>query len=209
MCKVNKSIIEETQAEEGEQHLACFCGGWHLASFCATAKRKHDEDDESRFGSVNPEEVRHFDQMVENPNIHCFQVFADSSNDGRRSITYKQTMAEKLICSELKKGLGFGGKMPSLENKAVFFIPGDSREGREGSDGNYFHYCLLDWGDRQVTRRRFLLDRNTIRPEQRATQRTLDDYLDVNPEQAVHFNQALASADRRRHTRNRRNNNNN
>jgi len=42
--------------------------------------------------------------MVENPNILYFQVITDSSNDGRRSITYKQTMAEKLIYSELKKG---------------------------------------------------------------------------------------------------------
>jgi len=58
------------------------------------------------------------------------------------------------------------GKMPSLENKAVFSIPGDSREGRGGSNGNYFHYALLDWGDWQVTRHWFLLDRNAIRPEQ-------------------------------------------
>ena len=103
----------------------------------------------------------------------------------------------------------FNGKMPSLENKTVFSIPGDIREGRGGSNGNYFHYALLDWGDRQVKRRRFLLDRNAIRPEQRATQHTLDDYLVVNPEQAVHFNQALASAECRRRTRNLRNNNNN
>ena len=46
--------------------------------------------------------------------------------------------------------------MPSLENKAVFCIPGDIREGRGGSDGNYFHYALLDWGDQQVTQCLFL-----------------------------------------------------
>ena len=43
----------------------------------------------------------------------------------------------------------FNGKMPSLENKAVISIPGDSRKGRGGSDGNYFHYALLDWGDKR------------------------------------------------------------
>jgi len=45
----------------------------------------------------------------------------------------------------------FNGKMPSFENKAVFSIPGDHREGRGGNDGNYLHYALLDWGDRVVS----------------------------------------------------------
>ena len=103
----------------------------------------------------------------------------------------------------------FNGKMPSLENKAVFSIHSDSRKGRGGSDGNYFHYALLDWGNRQVTRRRFLLDRNAIRPEQQATQSTLEDYFAVNPEHRALFNQALASVERRRRARNRSNNNNN
>jgi len=99
--------------------------------------------------------------------------------------------------------------MPSLENKAVFSIPGDNHEGQGGSDGNYFHYALLDWGDRQTTCCHFLLARNVIRPEQRATQCTLDEYFVAHPAQEVLYNQALANAEHCQHARIPRNNNNN
>jgi len=92
----------------------------------------------------------------------------------------------------------FGDKQPSLENKVVFgirLLPGHGR-GRGGKDGSMFHYALLDWEDNEKFRRQFLLTRNIIRPNQRADQGTLANWLHLNPLMRNVHRRALANNDR-------------
>ena len=84
----------------------------------------------------------------------------------------------------------FDTKMPSLENKVVFSVPSEMDLGRGGSDGECFHYALLDWGHLKQTRREFLLTRKVIQSNERATQQTLDNYLNEHPNAAIIYNAA-------------------
>ena len=102
----------------------------------------------------------------------------------------------------------FGDKQPSLENKVVFgirLLPGQGC-GRGGKDGSMFHYALLDWEDNKKFRRQFLLTRNIIRPNQRADQGTLDNWLRLNPHMRNVYHRAQANNDRtnRAHQQQRR-----
>ena len=56
-------------------------------------KRKLDEDD--RHEILKQENVRRFDQMIDDPLEHCYKVIADSAHDARKEVIYCQTNAAK------------------------------------------------------------------------------------------------------------------
>ena len=86
-------------------------------------KRKFDQDEFAK-----QEEVRHFDQMINDPSEHCYKVIADSVDNARTKVIFHQTKAEKCHLERIKEG---ESSLLSINDEKKWMEQGFERQAQE------------------------------------------------------------------------------